>query len=323
MHHFRRSIGQLRFWWAAMALTLLAACQTLTVSEPRLVIEDVTVLSMVENAAPLRNVSVVIRGGHIVQIAPSSQFRPSDRDRRVDGRGRFLIPGLTYMHAHPENAAMLSVLTGGVAQPAMTAQDNEDVFLPFVAHGVTQILNMSANPDAVMQRAAIERGEILGPHMALAAMVDGPPRLLPFGTEVEGPEAGAAFVRAAHGVGYDFIKVYSQINAATFEAIVIEATRQNMRVIGHIPGRGANAPERFIRPEFALIGHAEEFAFQGANVAQSQASIPAYVAMLRRSGGQLTSTLTLDERILEQARNPDGINTRRELRYLSRPVRAF
>ena len=37
--------------------------------------------------------------------------------------------------------------------------------------------------------------------------------------------------------GYDFVKVYSKLDPETFTAIVDEARRLNMRVIGHIPGR--------------------------------------------------------------------------------------
>jgi cytosine/adenosine deaminase-related metal-dependent hydrolase len=316
-----RQTRQFRYWGAAALLTILTSCQTPNAPEDALVIENVTVLSMVEGAAPLEDMDVVISQGRITQVAQDVRIGPGAE--RIDGQGRYLLPGLTDMHTHPENAGILRKLSGVPGIPDFSSQETEDVFLPFVANGVTQIVNMSANGDSVAQRDAIERGDVLGPHMLLAAMVDGAPSLSPFSTEVGEPEAGAEFVRNAHGAGHDFIKVYSQLDAPTFDAIMEEAMTQKMRVIGHIPGRGMNTPERFLQPEFVMVGHAEEFAFQGGTVAESRASIPAYVALMRRNGVQLTSTLTLDERIVEQARRPDGVSSRKELRYLSPGARAF
>jgi imidazolonepropionase-like amidohydrolase len=308
---------------ASATLIVLAACQAPDAAKETLIIENVTALSMVEGAAPLENVSVVIRDQRIAQMAPSAELRAKRGARRIDGRGKFLMPGLADMHTHPENAGIFRTLAGAPNLPDFSAQENEDVFLPFIANGVTQILNMSSNAEAIGQRDAIARGEILGPHMALAAMVDGAPKMNPFASEVSNPEAAAHFVRDAKAAGYDFVKAYSALDAATFDAALEEARRQNLRVIGHIPGRGANTPERYLRPDYVMVAHAEEFAFQGATVAAAEASIPTYVALLKRTGVRLTSTLTLDERIVEQARDPDSLKARPELRYLAPGVRAF
>ncbi|MFO1018202.1 MAG: amidohydrolase family protein [Hyphomonadaceae bacterium] len=233
------------------------------------------------------------------------------------------MPGLSDMHTHPENAELIRVLTGSSEGAALTRQETEDVFLPYLANGVTQILNMSANADSITQRDAIERGEVLGPHMSLAAMADGMPPLSPFATVVNGPEAAVRFVRSAHRDGYDFIKVYSALSSTAFDAAIEEARRQGMRVVGHIPGRGAGEPERFLQPNFAMVAHAEEFAFQEQSVEQSEESISEYVTLLLHCGVALTSTLTLDERIVEQARDPGSVNARRELRYLAPAVRNY
>ncbi len=306
---------------AAAVLGGLTACQTTGERVPFVVIENVTVLSMVEGAAPMPNVSVTLRDGRITEIGRT--VRISENAQHIDGRGQFLMPGLTDLHTHPENSGVMRALSGLPDFPEFSTQETEDVFLPFIANGVTQIVNMSANADAIAQRAAIESGDVLGPHMALAAMVDGAPTITPFSTEAGEPEAGAKFVRDAKSAGYDFIKVYSQLDRPTFDAILSEARQRNMRVVGHIPGRGANKPERYLQPGFAMVGHAEEFAFQGATVAESETSMAAYVALLRRTGVHVTATLSLDERIAEQARDPESIKARAELRYLSPGARAF
>jgi imidazolonepropionase-like amidohydrolase len=45
-------------------------------------------------------------------------------------------------------------------------------------------------------------------------------------------------------------------------------------------------------------------------------AIPRYVEMARRNGTWLVGTLTLDERIVEEMRDPDSLRARPELRYL-------
>ena len=58
-------------------------------------IRDVTVISP-ERAAPLEHAYVRIRNGRIEEVSA----KPLDEKRQIDGRGRFLIPGLIDSHMH-------------------------------------------------------------------------------------------------------------------------------------------------------------------------------------------------------------------------------
>jgi imidazolonepropionase-like amidohydrolase len=69
-----------------------------------LLIKDVTVISP-ERQAPLPHAVVVIRDGRISQIA--TDFAAGPRTKQVDGRGRFLIPGLIDSHVHVGNMGPL------------------------------------------------------------------------------------------------------------------------------------------------------------------------------------------------------------------------
>jgi len=62
---------------------------------PALVIRDVTVISP-ERAAPLEHAYVRIRNGRIDEVSA----KPLDETQQIDGRGRFLIPGLVDSHMH-------------------------------------------------------------------------------------------------------------------------------------------------------------------------------------------------------------------------------
>src|SRR5258705_11852370 len=62
-----------------------------------IVIEDVTLVSA-ERSAPMEHADVVIRDGRIVQLGTG--LVGSSHARRIDGRGRFLVPGLIDSHVH-------------------------------------------------------------------------------------------------------------------------------------------------------------------------------------------------------------------------------
>jgi hypothetical protein len=219
------------------------------------------------------------------------------------------------MHTHLENDRLMRIWNGNKSIPYGTI-DLEDVTLPYLALGVTQIFNLTAMSEAIGQSVAIESGRALGPHIANAAMIDGDPPSWPIGMlrAAATPEAGRQTVRVAFADGYGFIKVYGKLDLDTFSAIVDEARKHELRVIGHLPQRGQNLTERFFQPGFDLVAHAEEYAQQTTPPATD--AIPRYVEMAKRNGTWLVATLSLDERIVEGMRDPGSLGKRAELRYL-------
>lgn len=187
-------------------------------------IEHVTVLSHPTGSTPLEDGTVVIRDGRIAWIGPAREADIPPDTSRVDGTGKWLMPALTDMHVHVENDRMMRLLLGRPDLPDGTI-DAADLFTPYVANGVLQIVDMSAMPESLAQRDAVEGGSMLGPHVALAAMVDGSPPIWPEGmTSVAAtPEDGRRLVGDIQVQGYDFVKVYANLGLATFTAIIDEA----------------------------------------------------------------------------------------------------
>ena len=60
---------------------------------------DVTVVPM-DRERLLSGRTVIVRGGRIESIGPAGSTRIPAGAIRIDGRGRFLMPGLAEMHAH-------------------------------------------------------------------------------------------------------------------------------------------------------------------------------------------------------------------------------
>lgn len=305
----------LRHLTAALVACLPFAARAAEAPAP-LLIEHVTVLPMTEGWTPMNDVTVLVEGGRISLIDPANRARAPRGARRLDGRGRFLMPGFTDMHTHLQNDRLMRIWTGDQTIPDGSV-NLEDALLPYLANGVTQIFNLTAMPEAVGQSVEIESGRALGPHIANAPMVDGSPPMWPLGMTrgAATPEDGRQTVRDLAADGYRFVKVYSKLSLETFSAIVDEARKHSMRVVGHIPQREQGITDKFFQPGYDLVAHAEEFAQQTLPPAPDL--IPRYVEMSKRNGTWLTATLTTDDRIVEQMRDPESVQRRAELKYLS------
>src|SRR5262249_27152642 len=99
--------------------------------------------------------TVVVRGGRLAHGGPSSTVPVPAGALRIDGRGKFLMPGLADMHVH--------------------LYTRDDLLL-FLANGVTFVRNMWGSPQDLVWRARVERGELLGPTIYTAGpLLDGSP----------------------------------------------------------------------------------------------------------------------------------------------------
>jgi imidazolonepropionase-like amidohydrolase len=186
-----------------------------TPKRPGVVIENVAVVDVVrgEIVSP-RTVTIV--NGRIAAIEEGNAKGISPDTLRVDGRGRYLMPGLVDMHVHLFNNA------SGRAP-------NEWAFPLFVANGVTAVREMSTKPESMTVvndwRGKMARGELVAP------------RVLAAGTAVgaDSVEATRRQVREASAVGSDFIKIFSEVREPQWRAILEEARALHLPVCGHIP----------------------------------------------------------------------------------------
>jgi hypothetical protein len=105
----------------------------------------------------LKDQTVVVRDGHIAELGPANKVKVPAGAARVDGRGKFLIPGLFDMHTH---------LFSDGKFPDSLAGDELKIML---ANGVTTIRFMIGTPEHLKMRAQVEKGELLGPTMYVAS----------------------------------------------------------------------------------------------------------------------------------------------------------
>jgi len=123
---------------AIVWLTLFCGLQNVTgdAAAPTTVIGDVTVISP-ERQAPLAHAYVKIADGRIAEVS----FRPLRGDVQIDGRGKFLIPGLIDSHTHLESVPGM-LLPQRTAHPDLVAQANTQEPRSYLYFGFTTVLSL-------------------------------------------------------------------------------------------------------------------------------------------------------------------------------------
>jgi imidazolonepropionase-like amidohydrolase len=217
---------------AALAILSLTAC-TSPGREERggaLAIDDVTVIDLATGER-LPNQTVATDAGRIVYVGPASNVGLPDGAMRVDGRGRFLIPGFWDMHVH---------LAGTDAWATLPV---------YLAYGVTGIRDMGSDFALTSEwRRRITSGALAGPRIVTAGpILDGP-----LGFPMPGPHRrwrievtdsmqAARVVDSLADLGVDFIKVHRRLRGDVGRVIAARAKARGLAVAGHLAtGRSAD-----------------------------------------------------------------------------------
>jgi imidazolonepropionase-like amidohydrolase len=199
---------------------------------------DVNVAPM-DREVILTGQTVVVKDGKIVEMGAADKVRAPAGALRIDGRGKYLMPGLADLHIHlsdyngSHNAAMLRL---------------------YVANGVTTILNLAGTPHHLELRAKIKNGELLGPEFYTSG---------PFISDAFGPtptpdEVERDVVEQKHA-GYDFIKIHGDFSREAYRRLFQVARREGMRVIGHAPRNLGVEPMLEERQD--AVAHVEEYLY--------------------------------------------------------------
>jgi imidazolonepropionase-like amidohydrolase len=172
----------------------------------------------------LADQTVLVRDGKIVRLGSAGDVAVPEGATRIDGRGRWLMPGLADMHAH---------LFSDDAFPDSLAPDELAVML---ANGVTTVRFMIGTPEQLELRSRVAAGELLGPTIYSASpQLSGKAYGEIFnGRVVTTPEEARAAVREVSAAGYDFVKLTYLISRPVYDAVVETAREVGIPVIGHV-----------------------------------------------------------------------------------------
>lgn len=264
--------------------------------------------------------TVLTAGGRILEIGPAGSVKVPRAARRIDATGRYLLPALADMHVHLLSEAWNMMLPPGAqAAAAGQAVPHEDFLFPFIANGVTLVQGLSATPPELALRKRIDQGEVLGPRLILARMIDGPGKAWPqplsvwVSTAAEAREA----VDQASAEGYDKMKVYSFLEKEPYDAVISTAHQHGMDVIGHIPDK--LTVEYVLEAGQKMIAHTEEIA-KHAHGDYRPERIEYYADLMATKGVWLVPTLVTTRAIMRVHDDVDGLLNEPENAYYQHPL---
>jgi imidazolonepropionase-like amidohydrolase len=244
----------------------------------------------------LKNQAVVVRDGKIADIGPVGKVKLPDGALRVDGAGKYLMPGFAEMHGH---------LPG----PTMSSDVMEDVMFLYLANGVTTVRGMLGHPSQLELRKRVAAGEVAGPALYLAG-----PALS--GQTTKTPEDAVRAVREQKAAGYDLIKVQEGLSAETYDALVKTAREVGIPFGGHVPN--TVSVHQAIEARQSSIDHMDNYL---EALEKDESRIPALAQKTKQYGVWIVPTMALWE-VFFGPESADELLKRPELRYLPESMRA-
>jgi hypothetical protein len=223
------SISKSITWIATLlAVSLLVFAQNGQTGLTSIALMHVTVIDGT-GAPPKPDMTVVIVGYRIAEIAKTNTIGSPRFSRTIDATGSYVIPGLWDMHAHPDDPELWP------SNPPPL--DKEKLLTLLIANGVTGIRDMGGDLKLLQDwRIRAANGTMVGPHIyACGPLLDGPNPMWPGSLAISTAEQGREAVRDLKKQRADFIKVYSLLPRDAYFAIADEAKKLKIPFSGHVP----------------------------------------------------------------------------------------
>lgn len=200
--------------------------------EGNFLIQNVSVIE-VETGTTLQGRDIVLRDGRIASVGPAEPSRSSDSLIKINGTGKYLMPGLWDMHTHSVK------ISPQYTHPL------------FIANGVTGVRDMSGCmsqldsffaciDDRKRWNAALQDRSGLSPRYILQSsfqinggneVPDGFPEFF----KARNTEEARRLVSFYRQAGADFLKPYSELSPVVYRALADEARKQGLMLAGHRP----------------------------------------------------------------------------------------
>ena len=193
---------------------ILSGCSKFQSSGASLIALEGATLIDGSGGEPKRDAIIIVRNGHIEQVAQVNQIQVPRGAERINLAGKTIIPGLIDAHAHVERWAAGRYVAWGVT----TVRD---------LHGTTE--------DVLGLKSAFNLGAVMGPRMFVAgAMIDGTPTTYPNATGVATGDQARRAVDQHAVAGVDYLKVYTKITPALLRPLLDEAVKLRLPVAAHL-----------------------------------------------------------------------------------------
>ncbi len=284
---------------AALSMLFMTGCVATNVvpssGAQTLAVTNVTVIDVTAStpeAARLTDQTVLVSGGRITFVGNGRSTRVPRGAHTVDGRGRFLVPGLWDSHTH-------LTMFGEAALPL------------FVSQGVTSVRDMGGIPAKLSAwQKAVDSGERVGPRIFHAgALIEGAwwldrvvgaikkvPELAYFSFTDVSPRVrlasstdASAAVSQIKASGADLVK-FRNLRPGEFRAVAAEAARLGMLLAGHSP-RGM-PPGEAAEAGMASIEHMETVTLALGDTPEAERT--RQFQRMAKAGTPITASMTTD-----------------------------
>ena len=183
----------------------------------------------------LENQTVVVENGIVTQIGPTSELKTIPGAKLINAKGKFLMPGLTEMHAHI---------------PTNDDEYVQEVLFLYLSNGVTTIRGMLGDPYHLELKRKVESNEVLSPRIYTSGLSLN-------GKSVTNAEDAVRMVREQKEAGYDFLKFHPGLKLKVFEALVSTANEVGIGFAGHVST--SVGIQRALEARYASVDHLDGF----------------------------------------------------------------
>lgn len=192
-------------------------------AQDNLIIKNVNLITMNSDSI-LYNHSVVIKGKRIHEIFTGKIPKEIKHYKQIDGKGKYLIPGLFDMHMHFVSDDRID------SKYLMT-----ESFIP-LAYGVTSVRVMIGKPEHLQLRKKIEKRKVLAPklHIASPQLTGASFSKILNGSVVKNYKDAYQAVIDYKKEGYDFIKLTFDLNKDAYQGVIDASTKVGIQIIGHV-----------------------------------------------------------------------------------------
>jgi hypothetical protein len=259
-------------------------------------ISNVSVIPMNKDTV-LTQQFVLIESGRIKRISSYQDSVNIDSSTfLIDGRGKYLIPGLTDLHIH--------------------LNDDNNLLL-MIANGVTTARNMTGHPFHLQLREKVEKSEILGPTLYTASpILESADKLWNNSIGLKNITEARDTVIALKKKGYNFIKIYHTLTPDLYRRILQVGDSIGIQVVGHIP----------VQLELSKTLSLSQYSIEHIDLDQMRAiskdiSLEIKSKMIGASGKWVCPTLIVHKNI---QKHPDDPTLQRDYeQYVDKDTRTF
>ena len=185
-------------------------------------IENTNLLTMTANSVD-PSMDVYVLDGKIRKIGPHPMDGLPANLLRIDGTGRYLMPGLIDSHIH-------------VWKDPDARVNDEFAAQRLLVHGVTRARVAFGESEIIPWRNAVEEGTAPGAKLILSSpYITTSVETEDFILSNPSPDQAREAIQAFRKQGYDYVKVVQLHDVETLEAIQDQASKSGLRVMGHYP----------------------------------------------------------------------------------------